>query len=86
MLSDHTTPATPSVNVTPDLASRATGLLSRFYGWETPAPEQPPFVMPGDRVKLSLERLALSGQYEVIRSRSRMDGSGERTELTLSVR
>ncbi len=42
--------------------------------------------MPGDRVKLSLERLALSGQYEVIRSRSRMDGSGERTELTLSVR
>lgn len=42
--------------------------------------------MPGDRVKLSLERLALSGQYEVVRSRSRMDGGGERTELTLSVR
>ncbi len=40
MLSDHTTPATPSVNVTPDLASRATGLLSRFYGYSTFRPLQ----------------------------------------------
>ena len=41
MLSDHTTPATtPSVNVTPDLAARATGLLSRFYGYSTFRPLQ----------------------------------------------
>lgn len=42
--------------------------------------------MPGDRVNLSLNRLNLSGLYEVVRSRSRMDGDGERTELTLSKR
>ena len=38
--------------------------------------------MPGDRVALALGGLHLSGQYEVVRSRSRMDGDGERTELT----
>lgn len=42
--------------------------------------------MPGDRVELALSRLNLSGLYEVVRSRSRMDGEGERTELTISVR
>lgn len=42
--------------------------------------------MPGDRLELALSRLNLSGLYEVIRSRSRMDGDGERTELTISVR
>lgn len=42
--------------------------------------------MPGDRVELMLSKLNLSGLYEVVRSRSRMDGDGERTELTLSVR
>lgn len=42
--------------------------------------------MPGDRVDLALSRLNLSGLYEVVRSRSRMDGDGERTELTVSVR
>ena len=42
--------------------------------------------MPGDRVDLALSRLNLSGLYEVVRSRSRMDGDGERTELTGSVR
>lgn len=42
--------------------------------------------MPGDRVNLALSRLNLSGLYEVVRSRSRMDGDGERTELTISVR
>lgn len=42
--------------------------------------------MPGDRVELSLGRLDLYGQYEVVRSRSRMDGGGERTELTVSKR
>lgn len=42
--------------------------------------------MPGDRVDLALSRLNLSGLYEVVRSRSRMDGDGERTELTISVR
>lgn len=41
---------------------------------------------PGDRAGLALKRLNLSGQYEVVRSRSRMDGDGARTELTLSVR
>lgn len=41
---------------------------------------------PGDRVSLDLRRLNLSGQYEVVRARSRMDGDGGRTELTLSVR
>ena len=42
--------------------------------------------MPGDRLDLALSRLNLSGLYEVVRSRSRMDGDGERTELTVSVR
>lgn len=42
--------------------------------------------MPGDRAELGISRLGLSGTYEVVRSRSRMDGDGERTELTLSVR
>lgn len=42
--------------------------------------------MPGDRVDLALSRLNLSGRYEVVRSRIRMDGDGERTELTISVR
>lgn len=42
--------------------------------------------MPGDRVALALDRLKLSGLYEVVRSRSRMDRDGERTELTISVR
>ncbi len=42
--------------------------------------------MPGDRVGLALSRLNLSGRYDVVRSRSRMDGDGERTELTLSRR
>lgn len=42
--------------------------------------------MPGDRIALALDRLKLSGLYEVVRSRSRMDGDGERTELTISVR
>lgn len=42
--------------------------------------------MPGDRVLLALERLHLRGQYEVVRSCSRMDGSGERTGLTISKR
>lgn len=42
--------------------------------------------MPGDRVGLSLKRLNLNGQYDVVRSRSRMDGDGERTELTVSKR
>lgn len=41
---------------------------------------------PGDRVSLSLSRLGLSGTYDVVSARSRMDGSGERTEMTLSVR
>jgi len=42
--------------------------------------------MPGDRVNLAVSRLGMSGIYEVVRARSRMDGNGERTELTLSVR
>ena len=41
---------------------------------------------PGDRVSLSLSRLGLAGTYDVVSARSRMDGSGERTEMTLSVR
>lgn len=41
---------------------------------------------PGDRVNLQLSRLNLSGVYEVVESRCRMDGGGERTELVLSVR
>ena len=39
-----------------------------------------------DRVELALGRLNLSGIYEVVRSRSRMDGDGERTELSVSAR
>ncbi|MDE7220475.1 MAG: hypothetical protein K2O45_12790 [Oscillospiraceae bacterium] len=42
--------------------------------------------MPGDRAELALNRLNLSGQYDVVRSRSRMDRDGERTELTVSRR
>ena len=41
---------------------------------------------PGDRAALSLDRLKLSGSYDVVAARSRMDGDGERTELTLSRR
>lgn len=41
---------------------------------------------PGDRVGLALDRLRLSGSYDVVASRSRMDGDGERTEVTLSRR
>ena len=41
---------------------------------------------PGDRVELGLNRLKLSGSYDVIAARSRMDGAGERTEVTLSRR
>ena len=41
---------------------------------------------PGDRVDLSLKRLNLSGSYDVVSARSRMDGDGERTEVTLSRR
>lgn len=50
---------------------------------ELPAPFA---AAPGDRAVLALDRLGLSGQYEVVRARSRMDGSGVRTELTVSVR
>jgi len=41
---------------------------------------------PGDRAGLSLNRLKLSGSYDVVAARSRMDGDGERTEVTLSRR
>ena len=41
---------------------------------------------PGDRVGLALNRLELSGSYDVVSARSRMDGGGERTEVTLSRR
>ena len=41
---------------------------------------------PGDTVELDLERLNLSGSFAVTEARSRMDGTGEGTELTLSVR
>lgn len=41
---------------------------------------------PGDRVGLALNRLKLSGSYDVVAARSRMDGDGERTEVTLSRR
>lgn len=41
---------------------------------------------PGDRVGLTLNRLKLSGHYDVVAARSRMDGDGERTEVTLSRR
>lgn len=42
--------------------------------------------MPGDRLILSLSRLNLRGTYDVVRSQSRMDGDGQRTELTVSRR
>lgn len=42
--------------------------------------------MPGDRLILSLNRLNLRGTYDVVRSQSRMDGDGQRTELTVSRR
>lgn len=41
---------------------------------------------PGDTVHLALTRLNLSGEYQTVRARSRMDGDGEKTELTLSKR
>ena len=41
---------------------------------------------PGDRVELRLKRLNLSGCYDVVQVRSRLDGDGERSELLLSVR
>lgn len=41
---------------------------------------------PGDRVRLALSRLGLSGQYDVVRARSYLNDGGGRTELTLSVR
>ncbi|MDE7260458.1 MAG: hypothetical protein K2N78_00090 [Oscillospiraceae bacterium] len=41
---------------------------------------------PGDRIGLSLNRLKLHGTYDVTAARSRMDGDGERTEVTLSRR
>ena len=41
---------------------------------------------PGDRVSLGLNRLKLSGSYDVVAACSRMDGDGERTEVTLSRR
>lgn len=41
---------------------------------------------PGDRVGLSLSRLKLSGSYDVVAARSRMDSGGERTEVTVSRR
>ena len=41
---------------------------------------------PGDRIELSLSRVKLSGRYDVVAARSRMDGGGERTEVTLSRR
>lgn len=50
---------------------------------ELPAPFA---AMPGDRLILSLNRLNLRGTYDVVRSRSRMDGDGQRTELTVSRR
>jgi len=50
---------------------------------ELPAPFA---AFPGDRVDLCLSRLNLSGSYEVVRSRSRLDGQGARTEAVLSVR
>lgn len=43
-------------------------------------------VPPGGRVRLALDQLGLAGEYDVVRARSRMDGQGERTELTASVR
>ena len=42
--------------------------------------------LPGDRAELSLTRLNLTGSYEVVRSRSRMDGDGAITLLTVSRR
>ena len=41
---------------------------------------------PGDRIRLSLERMGLQGTYDVVESRSRMNGDGEKTYLTLSRR
>lgn len=41
---------------------------------------------PGDRVSLRLQRLGLSGTYDVTEVRCRMDGSGERTILSLGER
>ena len=41
---------------------------------------------PGDRVELNLERLGLGGTYDVTEVCCRMDGSGQRTILTLGER
>lgn len=41
---------------------------------------------PGDRISLKNQRLGLSGLYDVISCRSRMDEAGETSTLTLSVR
>ena len=41
---------------------------------------------PGDRVDLALDRLGLSGIYDVVTSRTRMNGDGMRTILTISKR
>ena len=41
---------------------------------------------PGDQADLQLSRLNLTGRYDVVQARSRMDADGERTELILSVR
>lgn len=41
---------------------------------------------PGDLVSLGLKRLGLEGMYDVTEVRCRMDGSGERTFLTLGAR
>ncbi len=42
--------------------------------------------VPGGRVSLNLDSLSLSGTYDVVRAHSRLDDSGECTELTLSTR
>lgn len=41
---------------------------------------------PGDNITLSLTRAGLSGSYEVVESRSRMNSDGETTCLTISTR
>ena len=41
---------------------------------------------PGDRAAVSLDRLGLAGDYDVVEARSRTDASGAVTELTVSRR
>lgn len=41
---------------------------------------------PGDRAAVSLDRLGLTGDYDVVEARSRTDASGAVTELTVSRR